>query len=284
MITNQLLIDNNQDNQDFDAATRLIIKERDQERLRKMTFYCFTNECLRDYILKYFGEYGSNYCGNCSNCFTQFEKTDVTEIAKALVGCVESSRQRYGTTVIIDTVHGANTAKIKSYRMDGNPYYGTLRQMPVYRIRQVLNHLRLNGYLFVTEDDYGIVKLTEQSGHVMKEDSQIIMKLAKESSKQGKKGQDKGKTSKKDSFQEGTFTEKEESLFEKLRALRLEIAREEKVPPYIVFSDKTLTHMCLVKPKTKEEMMTVSGVGQFKFEKYGDRFLACISSFSLGNG
>ena len=70
--------------------------------------------------------------------------------------------------------------------------------------------------MFVTEDDYGIVKLTEQSGHVMKEDSQIIMKLAKESSKQGKKGQDKGKTSKKDSFQEGTFTEKEESLFEKL--------------------------------------------------------------------
>jgi ATP-dependent DNA helicase RecQ len=109
VITNQLFIDNNQDNIELDAVTRAMVKERDKERLKKMTFYCFTNECLRDYILKYFGEYGSNYCGNCSNCMTQFEQVDVTEIARALISCVESSRQRYGTTVIIDTVHGANT-------------------------------------------------------------------------------------------------------------------------------------------------------------------------------
>ena len=78
--------------------------ERDRERLRKMTFYCFTNECLRDYILRYFGEYGSNYCGNCSNCLSQFETVDVTDISRILIGCVESSRQRYGTNVMIDTV------------------------------------------------------------------------------------------------------------------------------------------------------------------------------------
>ncbi|WP_289292384.1 RecQ family ATP-dependent DNA helicase, partial [Sporofaciens musculi] len=84
VITNQLFIDNNQDNIELDAVTRAMVKERDKERLKKMTFYCFTNECLRDYILKYFGEYGSNYCGNCSNCMTQFEQVDVTEIARAL--------------------------------------------------------------------------------------------------------------------------------------------------------------------------------------------------------
>jgi ATP-dependent DNA helicase RecQ len=278
VITNQLFIEHSQDNGELDAATKAIMKERDQDRLRKMTFYCFTNDCLRDYILKYFGEYGSNYCGNCSNCFTQFEQTDVTEIAKALLGCVESSRQRYGTTVIIDTVHGANTAKIKNYRMDENPYYSTLNQVPGYRIRQVLNYLQIEGYLFVTEDDYGIVKLTEKSGHILEEGKGIVMKLAKESSRQTGNSRDQGRKNKKGSFQKDAFTKKEESLFEKLRALRLEIAREEKVPPYIVFSDKTLTHMCLVKPKTKEEMMTVSGVGQFKFEKYGQRFLICISN------
>ena len=100
VITNQLFIDNNRDNQELDAVTRAIVQERDRERLRKMTFYCFTNECLRDYILRYFGEYGENYCGNCSNCLSQFETVDVTEIAVELIGCVGSSRQRYGTNAV----------------------------------------------------------------------------------------------------------------------------------------------------------------------------------------
>lgn len=277
VITNQLFIDNNQDNIELDEVTRAIVKERDRERLKKMTFYCFTNECLRDYILKYFGEYGSNYCGNCSNCLTQFEQVDVTEIARALISCVESSRQRYGTTVIIDTVHGANTAKIKSYRMNENPYYSVLSKVPTYRIRQVLNYLQLEEYLFVTSDDYAVVKLGVKAKEI--DNKQIIMKLAKESDRAVKEVQSKSKKSKADQFGKEQFTNKEESLFEKLRVLRTEIAREEKVPPYIVFSDKTLTHMCIVKPKSKQEMLKVSGVGEFKFEKYGERFLSCIEKF-----
>lgn len=277
VITNQLFIDNNQDNIELDEVTRAIVKERDRERLKKMTFYCFTNECLRDYILKYFGEYGSNYCGNCSNCLTQFEQVDVTEIARALISCVESSRQRYGTTVIIDTVHGANTAKIKSYRMNENPYYSVLSKVPTYRIRQVLNYLQLEEYLFVTNDDYAVVKLGVKAKEI--DNKQIIMKLAKESDRETKEVKSKSKKSKADILGKEQFTKNEESLFEKLRGLRTEIAREEKVPPYIVFSDKTLTHMCIVKPKSKQEMLKVSGVGEFKFEKYGERFLNCIEKF-----
>lgn len=277
VITNQLFIDNNQDNIELDEVTRAIVKERDRERLKKMTFYCFTNECLRDYILKYFGEYGSNYCGNCSNCLTQFEQVDVTEIARALISCVESSRQRYGTTVIIDTVHGANTAKIKSYRMNENPYYSVLSKVPTYRIRQVLNYLQLEEYLFVTGDDYAVVKLGVKAKEI--DNKQILMKLAKESDRETKEVKSKSKKSKADILGKEQFTKNEESLFEKLRGLRTEIAREEKVPPYIVFSDKTLTHMCIVKPKSKQEMLKVSGVGEFKFEKYGERFLNCIEKF-----
>ena len=277
VITNQLFIDNNQDNIELDEVTRAIVKERDRERLKKMTFYCFTNECLRDYILKYFGEYGSNYCGNCSICLTQFEQVDVTEIARALISCVESSRQRYGTTVIIDTVHGANTAKIKSYRMNENPYYSVLSKVPTYRIRQVLNYLQLEEYLFITSDDYAVVKLGVKAKEI--DNKQIIMKLAKESDRETKEVKSKSKKSKADILGKEQFTKNEESLFEKLRGLRTEIAREEKVPPYIVFSDKTLTHMCIVKPKSKQEMLKVSGVGEFKFEKYGERFLNCIEKF-----
>ena len=279
VITNQLFIDNNQDNAELDPVTRAIVKERDRERLKKMTFYCFTNECLRDYILKYFGEYGSNYCGNCSNCLTQFEQVDVTEIARALIGCVGSSRQRYGTTVIIDTVHGANTVKIKNYRMNENPYYAVLSKVPTYRIRQVLNQLQIEEYLFITSDDYAVVKLTMKSKEIIEENKQIMMKLAKEADRPAKESQSRSKKNKAGILGNQQFTDKEESLFESLRALRIEIAREEKVPPYIVFSDKTLAHMCVVKPKTKGEMLKVSGVGEFKFEKYGQRFLMCIEKF-----
>ncbi len=179
VVTNQLFIDNSQDNRELDQVTREMVAERDRERLRKMTYYCFTNECLRDYILRYFGEYGENYCGNCSNCLSQFETVDVTETAKALIGCVKSSRQRYGTTVIIDTVHGANTAKIRNYRMDENPIMGSW-QKSHYRLRQVINYLLLNEYLTVTNDEYAVVKLTAKSEEVLADGAQITMKMAKE--------------------------------------------------------------------------------------------------------
>lgn len=277
VVTNQMFIDNNQDNQELDPLTHRMVMERDRERLKKMTFYSFTNECLRDYILRYFGEYGENYCGNCSNCLSQFETVDVTDIAKGLTGCVESCRQRYGVNVIIDTVHGANTAKIRNYRMDQNAYYGALAKVPAYKLRQVMNYLMLNEFLTVTNDEYSIVKLTERSKAVLADGGSVVMKMAKEQEHTAKiKEEKKSKKNKMSAASGAGLSEKDEELFETLRALRMEIAKEEKVPPYIVFSDKTLVHMCMVKPKTKEEMLSVSGVGEFKYEKYGERFLVCV--------
>ena len=256
--------------------TRQLVMERDRERLRKMTFYCFTHECLRDYILRYFGEYGSNYCGNCSNCLTQFENTDITEMAKALLSCIETSRQRYGATVFIDTVHGANTAKIRGYGMNENPEYGSLAKVPVYRLRQVLNQLQLEGYLTATNDEYAILRLTPKAASVLNNEETVWMKLAKEQTKSEQETQKKSRKKKSALAGSGEFTEAEENLFETLRKLRAQIAKEEKVPPYIVFSDKTLAHMCIIKPVNKEEMLSVSGVGEFKYEKYGERFLAAV--------
>ena len=277
VVTNQRFIDNNQDNQELDPLTRQIVQERDRERLRKMTFYCFTNECLRDYILRYFGEYGSNYCGNCQNCMTQFEEVDVTDIAAGLVGCVSSCRQRYGVNVIVDTVHGANTAKIRQYRMDENPFYGKLSAVPVFRLRQVMNHLLLQECLSVTNDEYAIVKLTGKSDDIAQGQQRVIMKMAKEQERQVKESGTK--KAKKGSLAGVSLSGDEEKLFEKLRSLRTEIARSEGVPPYIVFSDKTLVSMCVIKPQTKTQMLSVSGVGEFKFDKYGERFLGCVREF-----
>lgn len=271
VVTNQRFIEYNQDNEELDDFTRAIVMERDRERLKKMTYYCFTNECLRDYILRYFGEYGSNYCGNCSNCLSQFETVDVTVEAEKITECVKTSRQRYGINVILDTVHGANTAKIRQYKMDKNPCYGTLAKVPVWRLRQIFNHLLLEEYLTTTSDEYMLVKLTGKSDSLLEGEVQISMKMAKEQEKPEKT------TVKKKKRTAGVLLSNEqEVLFEKLRQLRMEIAKEEKVPPYIVFSDKTLVHMCQVRPENKAQMLKVSGVGEFKYQKYGERFLEVI--------
>ena len=273
VVTNQFFINNNQDNQELDPLTREIVSERDRDRLKKMTLYCMTNDCLRDYILQYFGEYGANAnsCGNCQNCLTPFETEDVTVKAKAFVNCVKSCHQRYGINVIIDTLHGANTAKIRQYRMNQNPEYGVLAKVPVQRLKQIANHLQLKDYLFITNDEYSIVKLTEHSQRIL-EDEEIFMKLARE-----QKPMTKEKTAKKKTTSDITLTEVEEQIFDRLRTLRMSIAREEKVPPYIVFSDKSLVHMCRIQPETREAMLSVHGVGDHKFEKYGQRFLDALN-------
>ena len=237
-----------------------------------MTFYCFTHECLREYILRYFGEYGSNYCGNCSNCLTQFEEVDVTDLAKALIGCVKESRWHYGMMMIVDTVHGSKAAKVLKAGMDRNPWYGSCENAPVYQLRQVMNHLVLEGYLHLADGEYRTVELTERSEEVLN-GSSMVMKAAKKPQKAETESKTKKKTA--------VFGEEDidRDLFEKLRALRLRIAKEEKVPPYIVFSDKTLAHMCQLRPQNREAMLEVSGVGEMKYEKYGEQFLECIQDW-----
>lgn len=282
VITNQFFIENGRENQELDPLTAQIVQERDRDRLRKMTYYCATNDCLRAYILRYFGEYGSEgYCGNCQNCLTQFEEVDVTLYAVGLIGCVAACGQRYGTNVILDTLRGANTAKIRQYGMDRMPQYGQFAKVPSYRMRQILNYLLIHGYLHITDDTYAVLKLTEKSEpylDVRDDQEPIRMKLAKEAEKAPKEsGDTKWKKRKLKTADSVVLTEAQEKLFENLRKLRMEIAREESVPPYIVFSDKTLVLMCALHPKTKEEMLKVSGVGEHKFEKYGERFLNKIA-------
>ena len=273
VITNRLFIENNRDNLELDPETAELIRERDLERLKKMTFYCCTNECLRDYILRYFGEYGSNYCGNCANCRKEFETADVTEAARILMGCVKACGQRYGINVILDTVRGAETEKLRQYRMTENPCFGSLSRVPAYRLRQIMNHLLLNGYLETTDGSYSVVKLTERSEDVLCGAETVTMKMAKEPERRPAKTREEKK---KKAVLASGLREGDEPMFEKLRSLRAAIAREEKVPPYIVFSDKTLVHMCIVRPSDKAEMLTVTGVGEFKYQKYGERFLECV--------
>lgn len=273
VVTNQYLIERGQENQEMDAATQQLIRERDQERLRQMTFYCFTHDCLREYILKYFGEYGKSYCGNCLNCQTEFVEQDITEEAKAMIRCVQSCGQRYGVNVILDTIRGASTAKIRQYHMEENPAYGDCAKVPVHKLRQIFNYLVLCDYLALTDDGYTIVKLTDSSESLLEGEKHLTMKMPKEQELRKKE-----KRSRLSKASAGELGEQDETLFQRLRALRLEIAREEKIPPYMVFSDKTLIHMCILKPGNEEEMLNVTGVGRHKFEKYGKMFIDAVQN------
>ena len=246
-----------------------------------MNFYCLTRECLRTYILNYFGEEASGACGNCSNCLRDYETEDITEAAAALAGCVQSCRERYGVNVILDTVRGAKTARIRQYHMEENPYYGKLSRYTVPELRQIFNDLQLQGYFRVTHDVYAIVKLTEKSRAVLDGTELVLRKVDTKAEKEsepedGRITTRKKTTSSKRKAGAAALSGEDQALFERLRVLRMEIAKEEKIPPYIVFSDKTLISMCQLRPKNLEELLEVSGVGVVKAEKYGERFLACV--------
>ena len=273
VVTNQFFIDRMEPPEGVDEETAATIREREQERLKRMTYYCFTSDCLREYILRYFGEYGSGYCGNCSNCLTNFEEKDVTEIARNLIGCVKECRWAYGIVTIADAVHGSKSTKILRARLNENPYYGSSTEISIHLLRQVMNHLVMHGYLAVSDDEYHVVRLTDTSDEILSGGS-VLMKTAKEQPKTAVP---------KNTKKSPSVTAEQDidhGLFEQLRALRLEIARKEKVPPYIVFSDKTLIHMCILKPKTRSEMLRVSGVGEMKYEKYGEQFLDVVKNRS----
>ena len=264
---NQYMIENSTDNEEMDWAQREVVKQQDRERLKKMTFYCYTNDCLRDYVLRYFGEYGSNYCGNCSNCLKNYEDVDITREARAIIACVEETHQRYGINLILGIVAGSNTEQIRRTGVMELDSYGSLKEVSKVKLRNIMNHLLLTDRLLLTNDEFPILKLTEKSEIAL--DDTILMKLAKE--------REKVQTVKKEKKQ--MMGEANSELFIKLRTLRLELSKKEKVPPYIIFSDKTLTDMSAKAPVTKEEMLGVSGVGEVKFKRYGEAFMEVIKCY-----
>ena len=274
VITNQFFIEQNRDNDELTGEALELVKQRDRERLKKMTFYCHTTDCLRDYMLRYFGEYGSNYCGNCSNCKNTFETVDITSIANDLIGCVLTSGMRYGVNVILDALRGSKNEKVLRFGLDSNHYYGSQASQTIVFLRQVLNYLILTDYLVVTDDQFPILKVKEKGLTFFSETGEfrpvLSMKAARKTTQTpANAGNAPGtdKSGRKRSVHSGS------APFEELRRLRTEIARAQHVPPYLVFSDKSLESMCVLLPQTKEEMLAVHGVGELKYQKYGEPFL-----------
>ena len=269
IVINRFLLDH-KEMQDLDPADRETVRERDVRRLQVMERYCYTTECLRNYILKYFGENPEKPCQDCGNCLREFETLDMTEAAKKVINCVYEAKGRYGRQIIIDTVAGAKTARLEEIGAVHYKSYGVLAGTNKNLLRRLIEQLVLEGYLRV--GDYQVLKLGDISG-LKNPEASVFVKITDED----KQPEKTAKTKKKAKSVE-TLTSSGYKLFERLKKLRLEIAREESMPPYIVFSDKTLIDMVAKKPSSKPEMLDVSGVGENKFAKYGERFLEAIEA------
>lgn len=273
---NQMLIGNNEDNEMLNETEKALIIQRDHWRLQKMTFYCFTSGCLRQYILNYFGEETAGYCGNCLNCLTQFEEVDISEEVTAIIRCIKENRTAYGITTVIDILRGAESQRIFGRNLNKNPQYGMLSMQSVTRLRQIIQEMLYQGYLELTGEMYPVLKLT-QGGERLSDSaaSLMILKLPKQEKKEGG-ARSTGKGRKKKAGAAAALRERDMELFEELRMVRKKIAAEEKVPPYIIFSDKTLVLMCLDRPKNEADMLKISGVGEYKVKKYAAKFLEAI--------
>ena len=270
IIINRFLLEH-KDFSDIDPIDEMTIRERDIKRLQIMEGYCYTTECLRNYILKYFDEDPKKPCDDCGNCLRQFETLDMTEEAKKIINCIYESRGRYGKNIIMDTVLGAKTARLTEIGASEYKSYGVLESSNKNLLRRLIEELLLEGY--ITTGEYQVLKLGDIS-RLKNTETKVLVKITDEDKMT--KRNEKPKSSKKGI---DSLTSKGFKLFDKLKELRLEIARAEKIPPYIVFNDKTLIDMCAKMPTTKSDMLNVSGVGENKYGKYGERFIAVIKEY-----
>lgn len=274
--TNQFFIENNRENEELSETELEEVIAKDRERLKKMTYYCYTKDCLREYMLGYFGEPAKGYCGNCSNCLQNYEEVDVSKYARIMLCCIEECRERYGVTTILETLHGSRSEKVLRYRLNENSYYATATDISMDRLRQIVKQLLAKGYLNQTDDEYGLLKLTERSYDITVKGEQIMLKLPKEKEPVTVERRVQLKT--KSSIGRRAASNNPQ-LYELLRSLRNETAKNMKVPAYVVFTDKTLQEMSTYLPVTRDEMLEISGVAQAKYEKYGELFMNVIREY-----
>lgn len=234
-----------------------IRQQLEYKRLQSMVDYCHTPQCLRAFILHYFGEFDvEEYCDNCSNCKLEGELIDITIDAQKVLSCVYRMHERFGVKMIAEVLKGSKSAKVKQFNFERLSTYGLMKERKLKDISDLILRLSAMQYLDITESQYPVVTLNELSWQVLRGQKKVWQKMVIV-----KKAKAKGE------------------LFEALRSLRKELATKEKLPPYMIFSDATLTQMATDKPTDLELMKNIRGVGEFKLQKYGEEFLTVIKSY-----
>lgn len=287
--TNLYMIENSKDRNYESIEIERELKARDRERFKIMSSYCQTSTCLRQYILNYFGEDLKEDCGNCSNCKTEFEEIEITIPAQKIISCVIKTGERFGINMIIDILRGSKNKRIINMGLDKVSTYNIMSETDAF-IKEVINHLIFNSFLYTTNDEFPILKLDKHAGRFLKEKESISMKIAKyhktkenDNSIDKKSSKSKNRTTESKTKKTADLHSVDAKLLSSLKELRLSIALEQNMPAFVIFHDSTLIDMCMKMPQTEAELLEVSGVGKQKLERYGAKFLEVLTNKKLDN-
>lgn len=237
------------------TTVQLNRKEIEIKKLQQMIDFCETKECLRAFILRYFGEQNiREYCTNCSNCLSNDELRDYTIEAQKVLSCVYRSKERYGISVLIDVLRGMVGPKIINDKLNQLSTYGIMKDYSSKFIRDFIKVLIEYGYISLRQGTYSMLQLNEKSYKILKSDLKVVLKL------------------------EADNEEKvlNNMLFNKLKLWRRDVAIQEGVKPYIIFSDATLIELCNKLPQNEEELLEIRGMGEKKFKKYGEKLIELL--------
>ena len=274
IVTRRRLLDSDYENEEQEA-----VRASKRRLLDAMVGYCRTTDCLHAYMTRYFGETAGaaaktdgKCVGGCANCEHTFETIDVTDIARAVSRCVHDVNQHVGSGKIVKVLRGSKAQNLSYLNPESLPSFGMLDEVPEARIRDVLSQMATDGFLTIAEGRLPIVGFGPRAAETVAPEFHYDIKKIKRADARARRTPDVSTPA------VGSYVpdDGDEALFQKLRALRLDIARELGKPPYIVFSDKTLRDMVRVKPITDDQFLAVNGVGESKLKQYGERFMAAI--------
>ena len=279
IVTRRRLLDSDYENERLTPEEQEAVRASKRRLLDAMVGYCRTTDCLHAYMTRYFGETAGAVAktdgkcvGGCANCEHTFETIDVTDIARAVSRCVHDVNQHVGSGKIVKVLRGSKAQDLSYLNPESLPSFGMLDEVPEARIRDVLSQMATDGFLTIAEGRLPIVGFGPRAAETVAPEFHYDIKKIKRADARARRTPDVSTPA------VGSYVpdDGDEALFQKLRALRLDIARELGKPPYIVFSDKTLRDMVRVKPITDDQFLAVNGVGESKLKQYGERFMAAI--------
>ena len=279
IVTRRRLLDSDYENERLTPEEQEAVRASKRRLLDAMVGYCRTTDCLHAYMTRYFGETAGTAAktdgkcvGGCANCEHTFETIDVTDIARAVSRCVHDVNQHVGSGKIVKVLRGSKAQDLSYLNPESLPSFGMLDVVPEARIRDVLSQMATDGFLTIAEGRLPIVGFGPRAAETVAPEFHYDIKKIKRADARARRTPDVSTPA------VGSYVpdDGDEALFQKLRALRLDIARELGKPPYIVFSDKTLRDMVRVKPITDDQFLAVNGVGESKLKQYGERFMAAI--------
>ena len=279
IVTRRRLLDSDYENERLTPEEQEAVRALKRRLLDAMVGYCRTTDCLHAYMTRYFGETAGaaaktdgKCVGGCANCEHTFETIDVTDIARAISRCVHDVNQHVGSGKIVKVLRGSKAQDLSYLNPESLPSFGMLDEVPEARIRDVLSQMATDGFLTIAEGRLPIVGFGPRAAETVAPEFHYDIKKIKRADARARRTPDVSTPA------VGSYVpdDGDEALFQKLRALRLDIARELGKPPYIVFSDKTLRDMVRVKPITDDQFLAVNGVGESKLKQYGERFMAAI--------